>query len=134
MVLGGERDSRHHVMDDIIYIQANLPQGDKVGMYQPGREFTNKETGELLGQEVILSASGRVVESGEVSKVKLLNNFRETKAGFRVLAIEDDSLLSAYFIPKPAIPRAPRCWHLNVKFAPWGNWMCFIWIGAAVRA
>ncbi|WP_335924203.1 LysM domain-containing protein [Shewanella indica] len=100
MVLGGERDSRHHVMDDIIYIQANLPQGDKVGMYQPGREFTNKESGELLGQEVILSASGRVVESGEISKVKLLNNFRETKAGFRVLAIEDDSLLSAYFIPK----------------------------------
>ncbi|MCE9680548.1 LysM peptidoglycan-binding domain-containing protein [Shewanella sp. AS1] len=102
MVMGGESESKHHVMDDIIYVQAELPEGQKLGVYAPGRQFTDEESGDDLGKEVILTASGRVIESGPISKVKLLSNLRETKAGYRVLPIEDDSLMSAYFMPTAA--------------------------------
>ncbi|MFQ6372556.1 LysM peptidoglycan-binding domain-containing protein [Shewanella sp. YIC-542] len=98
MVLGGESPSLHHVMDNIVYIGANLPVGTKLGIYQPGRRFSNEASGEALGQEAILTATGRVTESGDVSKVLLLNNFRETKAGFRVFAV-DDAFISAYLMP-----------------------------------
>jgi len=101
MVLGGECESKHHIVGDVIYIHSELTLGDKFGVYSEGREFTTKE-GELLGQEVVLTASGRVIESGSVSKIKLLSNFRETKAGYRILPIESDSLISAYFMPRAA--------------------------------
>ncbi|MGL5485739.1 MAG: LysM peptidoglycan-binding domain-containing protein [Shewanella sp.] len=107
MVLAGESPSRHHVVGDVIYIDSELPLHQKLGMYERGREFFNKETGEALGQEAILASTGQVIESGKVSKVKLLSNFRETKAGFRVLPMEDEALMSAYFTPKPAELKTP---------------------------
>ena len=107
MVLAGESPSRHHVLGDVIYIDSELPLNKKYGVYEHGREFFNKETGEALGQEAILASTGQVIESGKVSKIKLLSNYRETKAGFRVLPMEDDSLMSAYFTPKPADLKTP---------------------------
>ncbi|MFT5788429.1 MAG: hypothetical protein ACI8SJ_000532 [Shewanella sp.] len=101
MIMGGESPSKYHVVSDIVYVQGELTVGDKFGVYASGREFSNAE-GEALGLEVILSASGRVVESGSVSKVELLSSVRETQAGYRILPIEDDSLMSAYFMPKAA--------------------------------
>ncbi|MCK8046820.1 LysM peptidoglycan-binding domain-containing protein [Shewanella sp. 1CM18E] len=98
-VMAGESSSKFHVMSDIIYVQGELAVGTKLGVYAQGRSFKNSD-GENLGLEVILSASGRVVESGAVSKVKLLSNLRETEAGYHVLPIEDDSLMSAYFMPR----------------------------------
>ncbi|WP_394390628.1 LysM peptidoglycan-binding domain-containing protein [Shewanella woodyi] len=106
MVLGGESESKHHIVGDIVYVQQVLTLGDKFGVYSEGREFVSKES-EVLGQEVVLTASGRVVESGPISKIKLLSNFRETKAGYRILPIESDSLLSAYFMPKAATVTEP---------------------------
>ena len=107
MVLSGESPSRHHIVGDVIYIDGVLPLGQKYGAYERGREFLNKESGEVLGQEAILASTGQVIESGKVSKIKLLSSFRETKAGFRVLPMERDSLMSAYFTPKPAELKAP---------------------------
>jgi len=107
MVMGGESESKYHIANDIIYVQDELTLGDKFGVYAQGREFVNKEEGEPLGREVILTASGRVIESGPISKVRLLSNFRETKAGYRVLPIEEDSLLSAYFMPRAAKLETP---------------------------
>ena len=102
MVLGGESESKHHVMGDIVYVQGELVVGDKFGVYAEGRQFVSPESGDDLGQEAILTASGRVIESGPISKVQLLSNLRETKAGYRVLPIGDDSLMSAYFMPQAA--------------------------------
>ena len=106
MVMGGESESKHHIINDIIYVQAELTVGDKLGVYAPGRQFVAPESGDNLGQEVIMTASGRVVESGPISKVRLLSNIRETKAGYRILPIDDDSLMSAYFMPKAATTTA----------------------------
>lgn len=106
MVMGGESESRHHVVSDIVYVQGELTVGDKFGVYASGREFANTD-GEALGLEAILTASGRVVESGPISKVELLSSLRETKAGYRLLPIEDDSLMSAYFMPRAAQLTAP---------------------------
>ena len=100
MVLGGESPSRHHVTDNIIYIRGILPVGEKVGIYEEGRQF--KRSSELLGIEAILTSVGRVTESGDISKVKLLNSYSETKAGDRVIRIDSNVLVNAYFMPKPA--------------------------------
>ncbi|MGS0692161.1 LysM peptidoglycan-binding domain-containing protein [Shewanella sp. 30m-9] len=105
-VMGGESPSKFHVISDIIYVQGELTVGDKFGVYVDGRTLKNSD-GENLGLEVILSASGRVVESGPISKVELLSNLQETAAGYRVLPIEDDSLMSAYFMPKAAEIKEP---------------------------
>ncbi|NKF51842.1 LysM peptidoglycan-binding domain-containing protein [Shewanella sp. WXL01] len=108
MVLSGENPSRHHLMDNIVYINANMPKGQKVLIYEPAREFTEAESGEPLGREIIVSASGRVVESGDVSKVQLLSNLRETKVGFKVARVEDEALLPAYFMPQAAETEGAR--------------------------
>jgi len=102
MVVGGESESHHHIVGDIIYIEDELIVGDKFGVYAKGREFTSLDKGDDLGQEIILTASGHVIESGPISKVKLLSNLRETKVGYRILPVEDGSFLSAYFTPKAA--------------------------------
>lgn len=102
MVLAGESPSRHHVAGDVIYIDAQLPLHQKLGLYEAGQEFVDKTSGDSLGQEAILASVGQVIESAAVSKVKLLSNFRETKAGFRALPMEADALMSAYFTPQPA--------------------------------
>ncbi|MDO6619110.1 MULTISPECIES: LysM peptidoglycan-binding domain-containing protein [unclassified Shewanella] len=107
MILAGESPSRHHTVGDVVYINANLPVGEKLAVYQEGREFFDKENSELLGQEIILTASGRVIESGDISKVQLLSNLRESKAGFKVAPVEDEALMSAYFIPKAAPESVP---------------------------
>ncbi|QUN05943.1 LysM peptidoglycan-binding domain-containing protein [Shewanella yunxiaonensis] len=100
MVVGGENPAKRHVAGDIIYIKGNVPKGTKLGLYQPGRKFVDQDSGDSLGQEAILTATGRVTESGDISKVLLLNNFRETKAGFRAFSVEDDAFMSAYLMPR----------------------------------
>lgn len=102
MVMSGESPSIHHVVSDIIYVNAQLELGLKVAMYEKGREFFALERDALLGQEMILASSGRVIESGPISKVELLSSLRETKGGFKVAPVEDEALMSAYFVPKAA--------------------------------
>ncbi|MCL1079298.1 LysM peptidoglycan-binding domain-containing protein [Parashewanella spongiae] len=107
-VMGGERESRHHTTGDIIYVDARLPMGQKLGMYEEGRIFhIDDEEIEGHDRELILASSGRVVESGDVSKVELLSNLRETKAGYKVLAIEDEALMSAFYMPTAATLSQP---------------------------
>lgn len=100
MIMSGESPSRFHTMGDVVYVNEQLPLGLKVAIYEEGREFFHKETTEPLGQEIILASSGRVIESGSVSKVKLLSNLRETRVGFRVTEVDDGDLLPAFFMPQ----------------------------------
>ncbi len=98
-VLGGERESRYHAQGDVIYIDSQLPVGEKLGIYEMGRKFISSRTNQHIGQELILTASGRVIESGAISKVKLLSNVRETEAGFKALPVDDEALMSAFYMP-----------------------------------
>lgn len=107
MLLGGESASLHHINNEIVYINGQFPLGQKVGFYSKGRDFFRFSTGEFLGQEAILTAIGRVIEVGQISKIKLLNIYKETKAGNRVISIDDNLLLNAYFMPKPADTSKP---------------------------
>ncbi|WP_261923327.1 LysM peptidoglycan-binding domain-containing protein [Shewanella sp. NFH-SH190041] len=107
VVLGGESPSRHHIAGDIIYVQGALTAGTKVGLYTGGRVFSRQQDGEVLGQEAILTAAGQVVSSGEISKVKLLTSYRESKAGNRILSIDDSALLPIYFMPRAAQVSTP---------------------------
>lgn len=98
-VLGGENPSYHHVEGDVIYVQGKVAEGTKLAFYAPGRKFEDPDSGDDLGQEIILSATGRVIESADVSRVELLKSFQETKAGYRVLSIQSDEFMPAYFMP-----------------------------------
>ena len=107
LVLGGETPSRHHIVGQTVYVDGVLPVGQKVGFYSKGREFRRHDSGEDLGQEVMLTSTGQVTASGEVSSVKLMSSFRETKAGDRMLVLDDTSLLPVYFMPKAAEVNEP---------------------------
>ncbi len=98
-VLGGERESRFHTLNDVIYVDKTLDVGQKLALYQPGRDL--EAHGEHLGKELVLTGSGRVIESGRVSKVQILNNQRETKAGFFALPVDEEAMMSAYYMPAP---------------------------------
>jgi hypothetical protein len=106
-VLSGESESKHHILNDIVFVNANMPMGQKVAIYEPGREFLDTETGDVLGREIILTASGRVTTDGEISKVQLLSNLRETKVGYAVIPVEDEALMSAFFVPTAAALDVP---------------------------
>ncbi|MCU7375015.1 hypothetical protein PEC18_30355 [Paucibacter sp. O1-1] len=82
MVMSGESPSLHHVVSEVVYGNAPLEVGLKVAMYETGREFFASDREGMLGQEMILASSGRVIESGPISKVELLSSLRETKGGF----------------------------------------------------
>ena len=107
MVMSGESPSIHHVVNDVVYVNAPLEQGLKVAIYQTGRVFNSPESGDLLGREIILTSTGRVIESGTVSKVQLLSSLRETKGGYHVTPVEDEALMSAFFIPNAADLNVP---------------------------
>ncbi|MCF1427878.1 MAG: LysM peptidoglycan-binding domain-containing protein [Shewanella sp.] len=102
LLLGGETASRHHVAGQQVYVDGSLPVGQKVGFYTGGRVFNREGDGETLGQEAILTATGQVVASGDLSTVMLKTSFRETKPGNRLLALDDSALLPVYFVPKAA--------------------------------
>ncbi|WP_165904996.1 LysM peptidoglycan-binding domain-containing protein [Parashewanella curva] len=104
MVVGGERESRFHMLNDVIYIDQPLKVGQKLALYEPGREL--KAHGEDLGKELVLTGSGRVIESGKVSKLKILNSLRETRAGFYALPVDEEAMMSAYYMPSPGTTNA----------------------------
>ncbi|QDF65508.1 LysM peptidoglycan-binding domain-containing protein [Shewanella sp. SNU WT4] len=102
MLMAGESPSLNHIAGEVVFIDAVLETGAKIGLYEPGRRFVRQQDGSQLGQEVILTATARVIESGEISKVELLTSFREARPGNRIITLEDDALLSAQFMPKAA--------------------------------
>ncbi|RYV04255.1 peptidoglycan-binding protein LysM [Shewanella sp. OPT22] len=131
-VLGGERESRYHARGDVIYIDSQLPVGEKLGIYEEGREFVSSVSDEHLGRELILAASGRVIESGSVSKVRLLSNVRETEAGFKALPVDEEALMSAFYMPSAGNPSQTtkviavgntqrEAGHLNVVYVDGGR-------------
>ena len=69
MVLAGESPSRHHIVGDVIYIDAELLMNQKVRCLRTWSRVFNKASGEAIGQEAILASTGQVVESGKVSKL-----------------------------------------------------------------
>ncbi len=101
-VIGGERDATRYAMGDVVFVNERLTLGEKYAVYQLSRRFVDPDTNEFLGQEALMTATGRVIESGEVSRVELLSMRQEVKPGQKVMPIEDDLLLPAYMMPTAA--------------------------------
>ncbi|MBY6188789.1 LysM peptidoglycan-binding domain-containing protein [Marinobacter hydrocarbonoclasticus] len=101
-VIGGERDATRYAMGDVVYINARLPLGEKYGVYMLSRRFVDPDTEEFLGQEALMTATGRVIESGEVSRIELLSMRQEVATGQKVMALKDDLMLPAYMMPTAA--------------------------------
>ncbi|QIZ78195.1 LysM peptidoglycan-binding domain-containing protein [Ferrimonas lipolytica] len=101
-VMGGERDAVGYVKNDVVFVHEELEIGARYGLYKKGRPLVDIDGKTLLGLEVELAATGQVIESGEISKVKLLNSRQEIVAGEYVMPITDASLLPSYFLPHPA--------------------------------
>ncbi|MBY5994194.1 LysM peptidoglycan-binding domain-containing protein [Ferrimonas balearica] len=101
-VIGGERDATRYTMGDVVFINAQLPLGEKYGVYMLSRRFNDPDTQEFLGQEALMTATGRVIESGEVSRIELLSMRQEVKPGQRVMPIQEDLMMPAYMMPTAA--------------------------------
>ncbi|GLS84827.1 LysM peptidoglycan-binding domain-containing protein [Paraferrimonas haliotis] len=105
MLLSGESDASYHIKGEVVYVQGEFEKGQQVGIYQPGRQFSKvDEQGDKqdLGQEIIMTSTGIVIETGPINKIELLSDFRGSQAGDRVIGIDEESLLPAYFLPRAA--------------------------------
>ncbi|GLP97697.1 LysM peptidoglycan-binding domain-containing protein [Paraferrimonas sedimenticola] len=101
-LLSGETNRKYHVSGQQVYSQGEFEVGQRVGIYRIGRSFTKQTVDgiEPLGTEIILSASGIVRQSGDVNVIELKSDYSETTAGDKVIAIDDSSLMPAYFMPQ----------------------------------
>lgn len=97
-IIGSDDISGLYRTGDIIYINGILSEGALLGIYRKGRAF-NFLLPQHIDQEVLLVASALVIESGLISKVKVLSSFKETQIGDTVLEHQAPALMSAYFIP-----------------------------------
>ncbi|GAA5193954.1 LysM domain-containing protein [Ferrimonas gelatinilytica] len=102
VVVGGERDAVAYAQGDVVFIKDSLPIGSRYGIYAPGRPLQDPQTGEMLGREARLSATGQVIESGSISKLQVLSSRSEIIPGQRLKPISDETLLPGHFTPHPA--------------------------------
>ncbi|MCL1126988.1 peptidoglycan-binding protein LysM [Shewanella surugensis] len=98
LIIGSDDISGLYRERDVIYINGILPEGALLGIYQKGREF-DLASPQYIEQEILLAASGLVIESNYISKVKVLSSFKEVQLGDRVLMRGSPLLMSAYFTP-----------------------------------
>ncbi|WP_299494042.1 peptidoglycan-binding protein LysM [uncultured Shewanella sp.] len=106
LVIGSDEPSALFRENDIIYIDGVLPKGALLGIYQQGREFVLSYS-KQVEQEVILAASGLVIESDSISTVKVLSSFREIQLGDVILVHPSSVTMPSYFIPKVSKLNSP---------------------------
>jgi hypothetical protein len=74
--------------------------GSEWSVVRPGRAYTDPDTKEVLGYEVIYLGDARISEFGEVSTVTLRRVVKEVAPGDRLMKMQPVSTL-------PLVPRAP---------------------------
>ena len=102
MITGGERKAIFYAKRDVVFVNAELPKGALYGVYRDGRQLVDPNTGEFLGQEIELVAAGRIIDSDAISRLALVSSEMEVRPGYRLLLLDTDDHLPAYFMPQAA--------------------------------
>lgn len=101
-VLGGQQNVKNSVSGHLLYVQGELDQTQRYGIYRQGEAYQDPQTGELLGYEAVLMAEAKVlppalVDEQYISRVEVQKSRREVKQGDRLLPMRELSVYPEFF-------------------------------------
>lgn len=101
-VLGGQQNVKNSVSGHLLYVQGELDQSQRYGIYRQGEAYQDPQTGELLGYEAVLMAEAKVlppalVDEQYISRVEVQKSRREVKQGDRLLPMRELSVYPEFF-------------------------------------
>lgn len=103
-VLGANSNVKLIAENHILYARGELQSGAPYGIYRQGNPFIDPDTGATLGYQTHLIATARAFRSGqdtvpvEPASLNVLSIKQEIRQGDKVIAIQDDQLLPAFFV------------------------------------
>jgi len=109
-LLGDAIGSPRFFEGDIFYAEGKYDEGKLYGVYRLGDDYTDIETGEPLGTELIFIGNAEVSKSPDVdgtakiTPLDFIKSSREARQGDLILPIPEYETLPAYFVPK-AVPK-----------------------------
>ena len=101
-VLGGEENHKNMVDGLKVYVKGNLTVGRSYAIYQQGEALIDPVTEELLAYETELLGTAKAIRSGDIENkipatVFVKSTNREIKAGAKVVAIDENDMMPAYY-------------------------------------
>lgn len=101
-VLGGKDNVKNAVSGHMLYVQGELDQTQRYGIYRQGEVYEDPQSGDILGYEAVLMAEAKVlppamVDEQQISRIEVQKSRREVKQGDRLLPIPQQSVYPDFF-------------------------------------
>jgi hypothetical protein len=101
-VLGGKDNVKNAVSGHMLYVQGDLDQTQRYGIYRQGEVYKDPESGDVLGYEAVLMAEAKVLPSAmvddqQISRIEVQKSRREVKQGDRLLPMPQQSVYPDFF-------------------------------------
>ncbi|MBU0914166.1 MAG: LysM peptidoglycan-binding domain-containing protein [Gammaproteobacteria bacterium] len=101
-VLGGKDNVKNAVSGHLLYVQGELDQTQRYGIYRQGEVYEDPQSGDVLGYEAILMAEAKVlppamVDEQHISRIEVQKSRREVKQGDRLLPMPQQSVYPDFF-------------------------------------
>jgi hypothetical protein len=101
-VLGGKDNVKNAVSGHLLYVQGELDQTQRYGIYRQGEVYEDPQSGDVLGYEAVLLAEAKVlppamVDEQQISRIEVQKSRREVKQGDRLLPMPQQSVYPDFF-------------------------------------
>lgn len=101
-VLGGKDNVKNAVSGHLLYVQGELDQTQRYGIYRQGEVYEDPQSGDVLGYEAVLMAEAKVlspamVDEQQISRIEVQKSRREVKQGDRLLPMPQQSVYPDFF-------------------------------------
>ncbi|WP_288743363.1 LysM domain-containing protein [uncultured Rheinheimera sp.] len=101
-VLGGKENVKNAVSGHLLYVQGELDQTLRYGIYRQGEVYEDPQSGDILGYEAVLMAEAKVLPPammGEqhISRIEVQKSRREVKQGDRLIPLPSQSVYPDFF-------------------------------------
>ncbi|MBY0418346.1 MAG: LysM peptidoglycan-binding domain-containing protein [Pararheinheimera sp.] len=101
-VLGGKDNVKNAVSGHLLYVQGELDQTQRYGIYRQGEVYEDPQSGEVLGYEAVLMAEAKVlppasVDEQQISRIEVQKSRREVKQGDHLLPMPQQSVYPDFF-------------------------------------
>lgn len=100
-VESGSRNSLRFVAGDTLYLSQPLPVGGEFGVFRHRQSLIDPDSGTLLGEELVLAATGVADEAGHL---RLVHSLREVSPGESLYALSTIEAQPLIFPLEPAAP------------------------------
>lgn len=104
-ILMAKEGVKHSVSGQLLYVEGELEQNRRYGIYRQGELYTDPQSGDVLGYEAVLLAEAKVlppVVTGkqQISRIEVQQSRREVKQGDRLLLLPQQSDYPDFFQPR----------------------------------